>query len=69
MEEMKKWMETEGLRYSESFLTGKAVTYAYTRWEEMMRILDDGQLLLDNNLAENEHPARNARTEKLYVLR
>ena len=54
MEEMKKWMETEGLRYSESFLTGKAVTYAYTRWEEMMRILDDGQLLLDNNLAENE---------------
>lgn len=54
MEEMKKWMETEGLRYSESSLTGKAVTYAYTRWDSMMRILDDGQLLLDNNLAENE---------------
>lgn len=54
MEEMKKWMETEGLRYSESSLTGKAVTYAYTRWDNMMRILDDGQLLLDNNLAENE---------------
>ena len=43
MEEMKKWMETEGLRYSESSLTGKAVTYAYTRWNEMMRILDDGR--------------------------
>lgn len=41
MEEMKKWMETEGLRYSESLLTGKAVTYAYTRWDNMMRILDD----------------------------
>ena len=54
MEEMKEWMETEGLRYSESTLTGKAVTYAYTRWDEMMRILDDGRLLLDNNLAENE---------------
>ena len=54
MEEMKKWMETEGLRYSESSLTGKAVTYAYTRWDNMMRILDDGRLLLDNNLAENE---------------
>lgn len=54
MEEMKKWMEAEGLRYSESSLTGKAVTYAYTRWDEMMRILDDGRLLLDNNLAENE---------------
>ena len=54
MAEMKKWMETEGLRYSESSLTGKAVTYTYTRWDDMMRILDDGQLLLDNNLAENE---------------
>lgn len=54
MEEMKEWMETEGLRYSESSLTGKAVTYAYTRWNGMMRILDDGRLLLDNNLAENE---------------
>lgn len=54
MEEMKGWMETEGLQYSDSSLTGKAVTYAYTRWDSMMRILDDGQLLLDNNLAENE---------------
>lgn len=54
MEEMKKWMETEGSRYSESSLTGKAVTYAYTRWDNMMRVLDDGRLLLDNNLAENE---------------
>lgn len=54
MEEMKKWLETEGVRYSQSSLTGKAVTYAYTRWEAMMRVLDDGRLLLDNNLAENE---------------
>lgn len=54
MEEMKKWMETEGSRYSESSLTGKAVTYAYTRWDNMMRVLDDGRLLLDNDLAENE---------------
>ena len=56
MEEMKKWMETEGSRYSESSLTGKAVTYAYeyASWDNMMRVLDDGRLLLDNNLAENE---------------
>ena len=54
MEEMRKWLETEGLRYSQSSLTGKAVTYAYTSWEAMMRVLDDGRLLLDNNLAENE---------------
>ena len=26
---------------------------AYTRWDNMMRCLEDGRLLLDNNLAEN----------------
>ena len=54
MEAMKLWMETEGLKYSESSLAGKAITYAYTRWDNMMRYLEDGRLLLDNNLAENE---------------
>lgn len=54
MEEMRGWLETEGLRYSQSSLTGKAVTYAYMRWEAMMRVLDDGRLLLDHNLTENE---------------
>ena len=54
MEAMKLWMETEGVKYSERSQTGKAITYAYTRWDNMMRYLDDGRLLLDNNLAENE---------------
>ena len=54
MEALKLWMETEGLKYSESSLIGKAVTYAYTRWDNMMRYLEDGRLLPDNNLAENE---------------
>ena len=54
MEALKLWMETEGVKYSENSLIGKAITYAYTRWDNMMRYLDDGRLLLDNNLAENE---------------
>lgn len=54
MEEMKKWLETEGVKYSPGSLIGKAVTYAYTRWSNMEHVLDDGRLLLDNNLAENE---------------
>lgn len=54
MEEMRKWMETEGLHFSERTLIGKAVTYAYTHWDNMMRVFDDGRLKLDNNLAENE---------------
>ena len=37
--------------YSE---TGKAITYAYSRWGNMMHYLEDGRIKLDNNLAENE---------------
>ena len=54
MEAMKAWLETEGVKYSESSQIGKAITYAYTRWDNMMHYLDDGRLLIDNNLAENE---------------
>jgi transposase len=49
----KTWMETEGIKYSPSSLMGKAVTYAYNRWDNMMHYLDDGRLYIDNNLAEN----------------
>ena len=54
MEAMKAWMEIEGVKYSESSQIGKAITYAYTRWDNMMHYLEDGRILLDNNLAENE---------------
>ena len=47
MEAMKQWMETEGVKYSQSSQIGKAITYAYTRWDNMMRYLEDGRLLLD----------------------
>ena len=53
MEHLKAWMETEGLKFSERSLMGKAVTYAYTRWDNMMRYLEDGTIQIDNNLAEN----------------
>ena len=53
-EAMKAWMETEGVKYSESSQTEKAITYAYTRWDNMMHYLHDGRIFLDNNLAENE---------------
>lgn len=53
MEAMKVWMETEGIKYSPGSLTGKAITYAYTKWDNIMRCLDDSRLYWDNNLAEN----------------
>ena len=53
LEAMKTWMETEGIKYSPRSQAGKAITYAYTRWDNMMRCLEDRRLLWDNNLAEN----------------
>lgn len=53
MEAMKAWMEAESVKYSPRSQAGKAITYAYTRWDNMMRCLEDGRLLWDNNLAEN----------------
>ena len=53
MEVMKAWMETEGIKYSPRTQAGKAITYAYTRWDNMMKCLEDGRLLWDNNPAEN----------------
>ena len=53
MDALKLWMETEGIKYSPASQIGKAVTYAYTRWGNMMRYLEDGRIRLDNNLAEN----------------
>ena len=47
-------METKGILYSPESLIGKAVTYTYNRWSNMMRYLEDGRIRLDNNLAENE---------------
>jgi hypothetical protein len=68
MEAMKLWMETEGVKYSESSQIGKAITYAYTRWDNMMRYLEDGRLLLDNNLAENEIHRWAGRTTSSAVI-
>lgn len=53
MTAMRSWMENEGIKYGERTLIGKAVRYAYTRWDKMMIYLEDGCLLIDNNLAEN----------------
>ena len=52
MDAMRVWMEVEGIKYSPNSQIGKAITYAYTRWDHMMGCLEDGRLLWDNNLAE-----------------
>ena len=54
MEEMQGWLEQMGVKYGSSTLLGKAAGYAYVRWNNMMRYLEDGRIRIDNNLAENE---------------
>ena len=54
MEELKGWLEQMGVKYGSSTLLGKAAGYAYVRWNNMMRYLEDGRIRIDNNLAENE---------------
>ena len=53
MNEIRAWIESDGVKYSGESLTGKAVTYAYNRWGNMMRYLEDGRIKIDNNLMEN----------------
>ena len=54
MDEIKEWIESQGIKYSPESLIGKAVTYTCNRWTNMMCYLEDGRIRLDNNLAENE---------------
>ena len=54
MEELKGWLEQMAVKYGSSTLLGKAAGYAYVRWSNMMRYIDDGRIKIDNNLAENE---------------
>jgi len=53
MEHLKAWMEAECIKYGDRTQIGKAITYAYTRWDNMMHYLEDGRIRIDNNLAEN----------------
>ena len=54
MDELKRWLEQVAVKYGSSTLLGKAAGYAYVRWDNMMRYLEDGRIRIDNNLAENE---------------
>ena len=54
MNELKGWFEQIAIKYGSSTLLGKAAGYAYLRWDNMIRYLDNGRIKIDNNLAENE---------------
>ena len=50
---MKEWLDTEQLHVLPKSPIGEAVQYALNNWTALRRYLDDGDLAIDNNLAEN----------------
>lgn len=49
MKAMKIWMETKGVKYSPNSQIVKAITYAYTLWDNTIKYLNNGCPLWDNN--------------------
>lgn len=48
-----EWLQTNAPKVPPSSLLGKAFSYAIGQWPRLVKYLDDGMLLLDNNILEN----------------
>jgi len=53
LETMGEWLEAQRGRVLPKSPIGEAVTYALNQWAALLRHLDDGELAIDNNAAEN----------------
>ena len=52
LDSLKQWFETTLYKLSRKSDTAQAVRYALSRWEALLRYVDDGRLEIDNNAAE-----------------
>ena len=50
--ELKVWLEEQRRRLSRKTALSKAIQYALTRWDALVRYCADGRLSIDNNVAE-----------------
>jgi transposase len=53
LDAFEKWMKETYQTVLPGSRIGQAITYSYTRWLRMKKYLEDGRLMIDNNLAEN----------------
>lgn len=53
LDRMKQWLDSQQGRVLPKSPIGEAVTYAQNQWKALLRYLDDGDLAIDNNAAEN----------------
>lgn len=52
IDDLKKWLDAEELSILPQSAMGEAFTYARNQWDRLKRYLDDGNLDIDNNIAE-----------------
>jgi transposase len=52
IDELKKWMDSEELSILPASAMGEAFTYVRNQWKRLTRYLEDGDLDIDNNVAE-----------------
>ena len=52
LESLKQWLEATLCKLSRKSDTALAVRYALSRWEALLRYVDDGRIEIDNNAAE-----------------
>lgn len=51
--DFKKWLDRKKLQTPPKGLLGKAVAYALNQWHRLVGYIEDGNLTIDNNMAEN----------------
>jgi hypothetical protein len=52
LDALKAWMEQTLEKLSQKSATAKAIRYALSRWDALVRYCDDGRIEIDNNAAE-----------------
>lgn len=53
LKEFKEWLEAKGPQIPPKSLLGKAFAYTQSQWPRLIKYLEDGNISMDNNLAEN----------------
>ncbi len=65
---MSKWIFQEIKNTLSKSRIGKAMAYAYARWDMLSEYLRDGNLQIDNNLIENAiHPVALGRKNWMFA--
>ncbi len=53
LDDFEKWLAKKKLQTPPKGLLGKAITYTMNQWHRLIGYIEDGQLTIDNNMAEN----------------